>query len=249
MRPPDVLTLFDSLVAPVTTALETLDDRGASGDRPGQYALDLVADGELLGPLVDAGLGVLSEESGVIDGTGPYTVVVDPVDGSTNASLGLPWFALSLCAVDVDGPAAALVANLATGRCFRAVRGEGATDDGASMSTPASVPLGEAVVGISGLPSESLGWGQFRAHGAAALDLCSVAAGELHGFVDCLADAHGVWDYAAAVLICREIGVEVVDAHGRDLLVLDPAARRTPVAAPAPLLDDLLAARARVLGR
>ena len=30
---------------------------------------------------------------------GPFDLVLDPVDGSTNASRGLPWFATSLCAV------------------------------------------------------------------------------------------------------------------------------------------------------
>ncbi|MGI9601095.1 MAG: inositol monophosphatase family protein, partial [Acidimicrobiales bacterium] len=84
---------------------------------------------------------------------------------------------------------------------------------------------------------------------AAALDLCAVASGELHGFVDCTADAHGVWDYAAAMLICREVGVDMVDASGRDLLVLDHEARRTPVAAAQPLLGQLLEARASVFGR
>ena len=57
-------------------------------------------------------------------------------------------------------------------------------------------------------------------------------------------DAHGVWDYLAASLICAEAGVRVVDAAGRDLVVLDHAARRTPVAAATPeLLDALLAIR------
>ena len=247
MTPTDVLDLFDSLVGPVTDAVAGVDDRAAGGQRPGQYALDLVADGEILGPLVDAGLGVLSEESGVIDNTGPFTVVVDPVDGSTNASLGLPWYALSLCAVDGDGAAAAMVANLATGRRYRAVRKEGATRDGIVLPTPPTVPLSEAVIGVSGLPPASLGWAQFRAYGAAALDLCAVAAGEMHGFVDCNADAHGVWDYAAAMLICREVGVDVVDARARDLLVLDHAVRRTPIAAPGVLLDELVAARAAIV--
>jgi hypothetical protein len=41
-----------------------------------------------------------------------------------------------------------------------------------------------------------------------------------------------------------EAGVPVVDAHGRDLIHLDPSARRTPVAAATPaLLDQLVAAR------
>jgi fructose-1,6-bisphosphatase/inositol monophosphatase family enzyme len=53
-----------------------------------------------------------------------------------------------------------------------------------------------------------------------------------------------VWDYLAASLICAEAGVRIVDAADRDLVVLDHAARRTPVAAATPeLLDALLAIR------
>jgi fructose-1,6-bisphosphatase/inositol monophosphatase family enzyme len=46
------------------------------------------------------------------------------------------------------------------------------------------------------------------------------------------------------VLICEEAGACVVDAFGRDLLVLDRSARRTPLAAATPeLRDALLTAR------
>jgi fructose-1,6-bisphosphatase/inositol monophosphatase family enzyme len=81
--------------------------------------------------------------------------------------------------------------------------------------------------------------------GAAALDLCLVADGSLDGYVDCASEAHGVWDYAGAALVCREAGVPIVDALGRDLIELDHRARRTPVAAATTdLLEHLLVARA-----
>jgi fructose-1,6-bisphosphatase/inositol monophosphatase family enzyme len=76
-----------------------------------------------------------------------------------------------------------------------------------------------------------------------------VASGTLDGYVDCSVDAHGAWDYLGALLVCREAGAEARDAHGRDLVVLEHAARRTPVAGATPvLLDDLLAVRASVVG-
>src|SRR5690606_40172494 len=102
---------------------------GPSGRRDGQYAVDLAADEACLDVLYGAGLRVLSEESGVTappgGGSAPI-VVVDPLDGSTNASRGVPWYASALCLVDDDGPAAAVVLNLATSQRFEAVRGEGA---------------------------------------------------------------------------------------------------------------------------
>ena len=58
-------------------------------------------------------------------------------------------------------------------------------------------------------------------------------------------DAHGPWDYLGGVLVCREAGALVADAAGRDLVTLDLAERRTPVAAATgTLLAEALEARA-----
>jgi myo-inositol-1(or 4)-monophosphatase len=173
----------------------------------------------------------LSEESGLRRASSPLLVVVDPLDGSTNAERGLPWFATSLCAVDAHGPLAALVVNLASGERFSALRGGGALRNGESISSSTCTSLAHAFVGLSGLPPSHLGWRQFRAYGASALDLCAVACGVLDAFIDCSPSAHGVWDYLGGLLICQEAGAVVTDAHGRDLLVRDPSLRRTPVAA------------------
>ena len=225
-------------------ALSGLGDWGLAGTRDGQYRSDLAADEAALAVLGKAGLGVLSEESGLTDAERDVVVVLDPLDGSTNASRGIPWYATSLCAVDADGPLAAVVVNLASGRACTATRGGGAFVDGVALQPSAASVLRQSIVGLSGFPPRYLGWKQFRALGRVALDLCAVAAGTLDGYVDCSRDAHGVWDYAGGLLMCSEVGVPVVDAFGRDLLVLDPAARRTPVAgATQALLDELVAAR------
>lgn len=239
----EVMGLLRATADAVGEALAPLGDWGPSGAREGQYRSDVVADAAARRVLDAAGVAVLSEESGAHAGRG-ITVVVDPLDGSTNAAHGLPWYATSLCAVDGDGPRAALVRHLVTGRTYEAVRGGGATVDGTPLRPSGVTVLGEALVGLSGLPPRHLGWRQFRAYGAVALDLCAVAEGVLDGFVDCSPDAHGAWDYLGALLVCREAGVPVVDAWGRDLVVVTHAERRTPVAgATAPLLDELVAAR------
>ena len=72
-----------------------------------------------------------------------------------------------------------------------------------------------------------------------------MACGTLDGYIDCSRDAHGVWDYLGGMLICQEAGAAIADGAGRDLVVRDPAVKRTPVAAATPaLLVELLAARA-----
>ena len=217
-----------------------MGDRRVPGLRTGQYGLDLRADAAALAILDRVGVGVLSEESGLRRPDTGLTVILDPVDGSTNASRRIPWYATSMCAVDGDGPRVAMVRNLATGTTFQAVRGRGATCQGEVIRPSSVAQLGSAVIALSGYPPEHLGWRQFRTLGAAALDMCAVASGSFDAFVDCSFDAHGVWDYAGALLICREAGVEVDDALGRPLVVLDPDARRTPVASATTALHDVL---------
>ncbi len=89
MKPQQILELFIDLVAEVADALSDLDDWGHSGARPDQYNHDVVADKVLVDGLLAAGFRVLSEETGLV-GEGELIVVVDPVDGSTNASRALP---------------------------------------------------------------------------------------------------------------------------------------------------------------
>lgn len=243
MDPYSLLELFDRLVAEVATELSELDDWGPSGQRPTQYTHDVIADDIIIQGLLAQGLPVLTEESGLVAPEGSrrdMVVVVDPVDGSTNASRALPWYATSLCAVDRAGPLASEVVNLAMGDRFRAIRGQGAESDEIELGPTACTNLADAIVAFSGLPPAHGGWRQYRAFGAAALDLCAVAAGTFDGFVD-VDGAHGVWDYLGAMLICQESGVPMADVHGRELVVLDPAQRRAPVAAATPeLLGQLV---------
>ncbi len=98
------------------------------------------------------------------------------------------------------------------------------------------------MVGLNGVPAGHGGWAQFRALGAAALDLCAVADGTLDGYLDCTTDELGVWDYLGATLVCREAGGTVADVAGRGLTVLDHAARRIPVAGATAELAGRLAA-------
>ncbi len=244
----DLVAVLLEAAAAVRRALGALDDWGPAGTVPGQYRSDLAADAAARDVLVGAGLGILSVESRLQGGDRDVVVVLDPLDGSTNAAHGIPWYATSLCAVDGDGPRVAVVLDLPRGRAFTARRGGGATVDGTALAPSGCAAAGEAVVAVSGLPAASLGWRQFRSLGAAALDLCAVAEGVVDAFVDCTTPAaHGPWDYLGGALVCGEAGAVVGDVLGRPLAVLDPRARRTPVAAATPeLFSALLAARQRL---
>jgi myo-inositol-1(or 4)-monophosphatase len=219
------------------------EDRRRRTDRPGQYHLDTIVDAAILPVLAKTGARVLSEESGWSGPEdAPLTVVVDPVDGSTNCARRIPYWAISLCAVDADGLLCALVANGATGDRYSAVRGEGATLNGGAVRPSRATELERAVVAISGLPRVAPGWRQFRALGSSALALCDVAAGNLDAYADSVVDQLAPWDYLGALLVCHESGATVIDAGGRPLVALDPAARRQVIAAGTPELLEAVRA-------
>ena len=167
---------------------------------------------------------VLGEEEGGSAGPG-VTWVVDPIDGTVNFLYGSPAFAVSVAA-QVDGVSVAgAVVEPAGGRCWTAVRGEGAWLDGRSLhtSSPARLDLAliatgfayqaerrrrQAAVIAALLPQVR----DIRRPGAASLDLCAVAAGWCDGYVE-----HGLhrWDWAAGALLAAEAGA-VVRLPGED---------------------------------
>lgn len=238
-----LLSLCHDVVTAVSEALAGVTDWSPGGDRPGQYAIDLVADDAVLAVLDRPGIGVLSEESGLHRPGSPVMAVVDPVDGSTNASHLVPWYATSICLVDGAGPRVAVVANHGTGERYEAVRGGGARRDGAPIVPSRVGTVRSAVVALSGFPPRHLGWAQFRAFGAAALDLCSVADGRFDAFAVCGGAHLAPWDYLGGMLVCREAGATVTGLGNGDLVALEPGARRALVAgASAGLAGELVAA-------
>ena len=241
-----LLAMLREVAEAVGSALDGVTDWGPSGLRHSQYAADVVADEAALAVLSRFDVNVLSEESGLDDRGHAITVVVDPLDGSTNASRRIPHFATSLCVVDDHGPVVALVAHQAMSSAWWAVRGAGAWRDGVALTPPPARLWRECIVAVSGRPPDSPGWAQYRAFGASAIDMSLVADGTVDAFVDLSPSAHGVWDYAAATLICREVGLRVEDAQGRELLTLDHAARRTPVVASDSCFAEAMAVRHRL---
>ena len=215
--------------------------RGYSGLRETQYHLDVVADEVARRVLGGAGFRVVSEESGVT-GDGDYTVVVDPIDGSTNCDHGVPFYATSLAVLRDHELVAALVMNQATGTVFEAESGAGATRDGTPIAPSTQTQLSHALVAFSGLPQRHLGWAQYRALGAASLEICLVADGSLDVYGVAQQSTLNPWDYLAGLLIVHEAGACAADYWNEDLVTDEPVLRRPVFAATSALLHTMLEA-------
>lgn len=235
-------TLLDSLRAcamEIGDAIKSHRGRGLSGQRATQYHLDVVADKVALRVLAGAGFRVVSEESGVT-GSGDLTVIVDPIDGSTNCDRGIPFFSTSLAVMRNEELVAALVMNQATGAIFEAEKGSGARRDGEAISPSGQTEIAHAIVGSSGYPSHNLGWSQNRSLGAASLEICLVADGSLDVYGVAQQSGLNNWDYLGGLLIAREAGAFDADYHGEELETSSDVLRHPVFAATTELLTFML---------
>ena len=194
--------------------------------------------------------GILAEEGSASHGRSGLTWVIDPLDGTINFVYGFPVFGVSIACQDGEGSRVAAVHDPLRGETFTAVRGGGARRNGITLTLGPAPPLAEALVG-TGFSYEAARRRQqaallmdviqhvrdVRRGGAAALDLCWVAAGRL--------DAHyeaglAPWDRAAGSLVAAEAGATVEEVEG--LLAGEPALSTLVVAAPGlgPALRALL---------
>ena len=156
---------------------------------------------------------ILSEEAGMVDIGGDEGIAyLDPVDGSFNASVGIPFYALSVGLSDGERMIAGYVRNLATGETFTAVLGEGAFLDGCPIHPSSKSSFATSAMSVYARPPEMqalLANGytsrRIRKLGASALELCYVACGRLEAFLD-LRGTLRITDAAAAILILEEAG-------------------------------------------
>jgi myo-inositol-1(or 4)-monophosphatase len=160
---------------------------------------------------------ILAEETGV-QGESDTVWIIDPLDGTTNYLHGFPVFAVSV-GVQVKGRMEhGVVYDPLRQELFTASRGAGAYLEGRRIRVSHCRKLDQSLIG-TGFPfrqAESemepymamlrkvLGHTQgVRRPGAAAIDLCYVAAGRLDAFWETRLSP---WDMAAGSLIIREAG-------------------------------------------
>ncbi len=139
--------------------------------------------------------------------------VLDPLDGTSNFSAGVPIFAPALALLRQGRIELGVVFDVMRDELFCAARGEGAWCNGERMApVQHDIPLNKtlACVDFKRLSPElacalvqNPPYSSQRSIGSVALDWCWVAAGRFHVY---LHGKQGLWDYAAGQLILDEVG-------------------------------------------
>jgi myo-inositol-1(or 4)-monophosphatase len=168
------------------------------------------------------GAPILGEEGDAM-GSGEFTFIVDPLDGTSNYAHGIPFACTSVAVRDAHGVAAGAVFEPFRKEMFTASRGGGAFMNGKRLSVSSTSAVAKALA-CTGLQSDepehiaghlkrldamyTHGRGA-RQIGSPALCLAYIAAGRIDAFFE--RDATYAWDVAAGSILIAEAGGMATD--------------------------------------
>jgi myo-inositol-1(or 4)-monophosphatase len=162
------------------------------------------------------------EQRRVWDGGGRFWCV-DPVDGTSNFSAGVPYFAVSVALMDHDRPLFGVVYDPIAGEAYFAVRGAGAWRDGFRLRPAgAEIELARAVAEVDLRRRFAPIRHEIKHHppcarrltsGSSALSWCRLACGQRDVYLHA---GQKVWDYAAGALIAEEAGALIATIQEDD---------------------------------
>lgn len=175
----------------------------------------------------------LAEESGSQRRESEFRWIIDPLDGTTNFTHGLPIFCVSI-GLEVKGvPTLGVVYDPNLDELFTAERGRGAFLNNRPIRVSSTRMLNESLV-VTGFPysirsnpadaiqhfTNFLMEAQaVRRLGSAALDLCYVACGRFDGYWEISLNP---WDMAAGVVVLEEAGGMFTDFLGFPSTIYNP---------------------------
>ena len=173
-------------------------------------------------------LNVLSEEIGYVDNGAEETLVMDPIDGTSNAIASVPYYTVSLAVgtSSLSDIRLGYLRNPATGDEIWAEKGVGAFKNGHRIFVrkPDMDDLFMMIYMGNGAHPDAFKLTKevksSRSYGCASLEMEIVAEGEADGYfmkAERYTRSVRIVDIAASTLILREAGGEVYDLDGKVL--------------------------------
>jgi myo-inositol-1(or 4)-monophosphatase len=151
-----------------------------------------------------------------------FAWVLDPVDGTNNFALGIPYCAISLALVEDGEPVYGVIYDYSRRTLMHGGPGFGAFDGERAVRVSAEEATPDTLIGFHSPNDKSLvpaadavlSHFKIRGLGSATLHLAYVAAGMFGGAVDFNVK---IWDLAAAIPLCRAAGGKVLFLNGEQL--------------------------------
>jgi myo-inositol-1(or 4)-monophosphatase len=209
---------------------------GADGT-PTTY-IDLIAENKVLEILegIERPVILVSEEIGEVkfgDGPSEVMLVVDPLDGTSNAVKNIPAYGISVAVAPIlsgyKGPLTiqdvqmGVVKNFATDDVYHAIKGEGAFMNNEKLVASSKQDLSHSSLGayvyrmdMKKIEKLCKTVRRMRILGSVAIELCYVAEGTYDAFID-ISDNLRVVDISAAKVILEESGAMLTDKFGHAL--------------------------------
>jgi myo-inositol-1(or 4)-monophosphatase len=228
---------------------------GAGGDI--SRKIDIVAETAVLNTIKSSNISpvVIGEECGIVNLNKSSSssssssssnnndngfVIMDAVDGTTNAIRGIPFSCCSLAFANefkLSSVTDAVVLDLFTGDIYSASKQKGSffnnkkisvrnEKDFSSITSLEDLKSIDVLIGtnVSGVPSHILGEiskvisfsSHIRHFGANALELCYFARGFMDAYIDIRGKIRST-DMAAAYLIAKEAGGKLYSSNGQEL--------------------------------
>lgn len=186
------------------------------------------------------------EETEQQDPSHGWAFIVDPIDGTANFVRGFHQSAISVALARDARVEYAVIFNPYKNELFSAKRGCGAFCNAAPIHV-STLPLERGIFGMGTAPynralhQKTMALASqlferscdFRRMGAAALDLCAIACGQLEVFFEYQLSP---WDYAAGSLLITEAGGCISTLEGKPL----PITEKCSVWACGPVNADIL---------
>lgn len=211
----DMVDVVEKGVNPIlgTAQAQKVTGEGAGGET--KY-IDNVAEDAVIKYIKDKGITctLVTEESGVV-GEGDLTIILDPLDGTTNALAGVPFYSVSLAFWGEKKYG--FVKNLVTKDVYEAFHHEKPLKNGERIYPGCTQSIASGYMG-EGYRNVFPLFDAWRCFGSLALELCYVAEGRLAALVDLRKRARIV-DIAGAQIIAEAAGVKVTDEKGESLFV------------------------------
>jgi myo-inositol-1(or 4)-monophosphatase len=176
----------------------------------------------------------LADPGAPIPVTARFVWMLDPIDGTNNYALGIPYCAIALALFENGSPVYGVVYDLARRTLIHGGPGFGVYDGERQAHVKTEAPNKESLIGLHSPTDKSLvpladsvlSQFKIRGLGSAALHLAYVATGLFEGTVDFNVK---IWDLAAAIPLCIEAGGEVHFLNGGQLPLRQFDLKMTPI--------------------